>query len=1413
VGLLSHGNALAGTNKLTLQDVTIDSGTTEAVLPVLLANEDKIAGFQCDIELPEGVTIAQDEYDDYLIEMSRTTVKRHSVSARQLSDGMVRIVCSSMKNQTFSGNSGSVLQITLKVKEYMASGSYTIKLKNIVLTGPNAERYTDAGFTALLTVSATSIIKVTVKNESRLYGDTNPAFTYSVEGGTLDGEPEITCEATATSPVGEYAIKASTGSIRNKNVTLVDGTLTVNKARLTVSAGNYSKKQGEANPAFTISYSGFRNEETEAVLSSKPQATTTATTASEPGEYEVTVSGGEARNYDLEYRAGKLIVLKADAIAIMAKSYTREYGEANPAFGYATEGALLDGEPEIICEATPTSPVGEYPIVIRKGGVKNYNDTYVNGVLTITPAPLTVTAKSYTVKQGEPLPTYEVEYAGFRNDETSSVLTKEPSINCSATNTETVGTYDIVASGAEAGNYAVSYVNGTLTVAQADPVKVTARSYTRRYGEANPTFEYSVEGAALDGEPDIECEATATSPVGQYPIVISKGLVRNYNDSYVNGTLTVTKAPLTITARNYTIRQGEALPTFEADYSGFVNDETPDMLDTRPSINCNATANSVPGTYDIIVSGAKAANYEIGYVKGTLVIKEAEAVTVTARSYSRPYGDENPQFGFLSEGAALDGEPEIICEATQASPVGTYPIVIRKGGVKNFNDTYVNGVLTITRAPLMVSTENCARYQGEANPPFTLTYAGFKNNETEAVLKTRPTATTAATEASEPGEYEIVVSGGEAENYELSYTNGVLTVLEQEPAVITAKSYTREYGEANPIFEYEVGKGTLDAELELTCEATASSPVGEYPITIKEGSIDPAKVVFNAGTLTITRAPLTVSVGNYSRKQGSPNPDFELSYKGFKNDETPDVLDVRPSATTSATEDSAPGVYDIVVSGGEAQNYNLTYVNGKLSVMMPYNNILTLDDINLPIGDTETTLSVLLKNESDVSGFQCDLYLPEGVEVVKDEDGEYKIDVLRSTGKHDVLPRLLPDGALRILCGSVANAVFTGKDGVVLQLILKVREGYALGKYDMALKNIVLTDPNVNRFTSDDISGQFNVVPLITITAKSYTREYGDANPTFEYSVEGAALDGEPEIICEATATSPVGEYPIVIKKGGVKNYNDTYVNGTLTITKAPLTVGAGNYTRKQGEENPDFVLSYEGFKNNETEDVLKKKPMATTAATSASAPGEYDIIVSGGEAENYMFEYMNGVLTVISDENYQYIDEQGVIYELNDSTQTYTVIGYTDKLEGDIVITSEVEGLAVTSIGYAAFSGCSGLTSINIPNSVNTIGYAAFSGCSVLTSVIVFHEEPISIDEYCFSDEIYRNATLYVPVGCKQVYAEAEGWKNFMHIEEKDPSAVRDVSMKEKDRDVRIYDLGGRRQKALQRGLNIVNGRKVMVK
>ena len=95
----------------------------------------------------------------------------------------------------------------------------------------------------------------------------------------------------------------------------------------------------------------------------------------------------------------------------------------------------------------------------------------------------------------------------------------------------------------------------------------------------------------------------------------------------------------------------------------------------------------------------------------------------------------------------------------------------------------------------------------------------------------------------------------------------------------------------------------------------------------------------------------------------------------------------------------------------------------------------------------------------------------------------------------------------------------------------------------------------------------------------------------------------------------------------------------------------------------------------------------------------------------------------------------------------------------------------SMTSIGNWAFNGCSGLTSVTIGNSVTSIGDYAFYGCVGLTTVISEMEIPCSIDENCFSADVFNNSTLYVPKGTVDKYKSTDYWNKFVFIEESDDS------------------------------------------
>lgn len=318
-------------------------------------------------------------------------------------------------------------------------------------------------------------------------------------------------------------------------------------------------------------------------------------------------------------------------------------------------------------------------------------------------------------------------------------------------------------------------------IEESTPIIVRAKSYSRQYGDENPVFEFETEGAELDGTPEIVCSAVVNSPVGSYTIEVKQGSIKNYNVHFESGSLVITKAPLTISAGNYTKKQGDAMPVFKASYTGFKNGEDESVLTKQPVFSCEANEASAPAEYAVTISGADAENYDISYEQGRLTVTDADAVVVRAKSYSRVYGDANPVFEFETEGTVLDGTPEIVCSADKSSQVGSYTIEVRQGSIKNYNVHFENGSLAITKAPLTISAGNYTKKQGDAMPEFKANYTGFKNGEDEFVLTKRPTFETTATVESAPGEYPITVSGVDADNYEVkSYITGTLTVLKRE---------------------------------------------------------------------------------------------------------------------------------------------------------------------------------------------------------------------------------------------------------------------------------------------------------------------------------------------------------------------------------------------------------------------------------------------------------------------------------------------------------------------------------------------------------------------------------------------------------------------------------------------------------
>ena len=864
----------------------------------------------------------------------------------------------------------------------------------ITLSGGPDDNYNYQFHDATLTINKVALT-ATADDQSRAYGANNPTLTISYTGfangetaGVIATEPTVSTTAVPSSSAGTYPISVSTALATDENYTFtpVAGTLTVTKVTLTATADNKTKVYGSVNPAFTISYSGFVNGDTETVLDpppNRPTATTLATTTSNAGNYAITVSGGTNTNYTFNYAAGVLAVTKV-SLTVTADAKSRVYGAANPplTFSYAgfvgTDNAsVIDSQPTVSTTATPSSHVSTYPIVLADGSDNNYDLVLGDNILTVTKATLTITAQDQSRAYGAVNPALTVSYSGFVNGDTQSILTTPVSVTTPAIATSPVGTYGIVPSAATADDYAINFVQGTLSVTKA-VLTATADDNSRAYGASNPAFNVSYSGF-LNGETVANIipgtasapSATATVNAGTTHAIIPAGAsATNYSFVYVNGTLTITKATLTATANPATRTYGSVEPTFTIAYSGFQNGQTASVLTPAPTATTNATINSNVGTYDINPNGGGATNYVFVYVQGVLTITKA-TLNATADSKSRTYGAANPTFtisytGFKNgQSATVIATPPVAATtATTTSNVGSYAITVSGGSDINYTFTYTSGTLTIGKAVLLATADNKTRTYGAVNPPFTVTYTGLLGTDVPGDIQTAPGMSTTAGSVSIPGTYAITIAGGTDENYTFNYAPGSLTVGK---ASLTVKpnNQTRIYGVANPALTISYS-GFLNSETVAVIDvpamsstvANSASDAGAYNIIASGASDGNYDFVYNPGTLTITKAPLTLTAANKSKVYGAANPPLTITYSGFQNGETEAVLDVpAPAPSTTATVASGAGNYLITISNGTDNNYSYTLVSGILTVTKATLTI-TADDKTRPFNTANPPLTV-----------------------------------------------------------------------------------------------------------------------------------------------------------------------------------------------------------------------------------------------------------------------------------------------------------------------------------------------------------------------------------------------------------------------------------------------------------------------
>ena len=499
---------------------------------------------------------------------------------------------------------------------------------------------------------------------------------------------------------------------------------------------------------------------------------------------------------------------------------------------------------------------------------------------TIKKAPLTITADDFTVVYGEDAPQYTATYKTFQGGEDPTVLGGSLVFDCEYAPGSNVGTYTITPNGLASNNYEITYVAGTLTVDKADVEGIIAPiandlTYNAEDqvlviagGALGGTMKYSLNGM------DYFTDVPSASKAGVYSVYYMVEADGNHNDYVAPEPIAVEikKAELTATADDFTIIYGKPAPNYTISYDGWQGSDDESVLSGDPEFACDYEQGSPVGKYVIVPSGVEANNYNIEFINGTLIVNPKSAT-----------------------------DPDITIEQIDEEPivykgVRQTPNIIVKDGDKVLEEVIDYAISYVGVDPTV--------YDSKMAPIAAGTYravATMKRNYTDAI--------------------------------EIEFT------IDPAPLTITADNFEVVYGNEAPDFTvtYKTFQGgedpdVLEGGLAFDCSYAVGSGVGTYTITPSGLVSNNYAIEYVEGTLTVVPAELAITADDKSVIYGDEAPEFTVSYDGFKAGDDESVLDGQIENTCEYAPGSFVGEYAITPSGVTSENYNITFIDGKLTV-------------------------------------------------------------------------------------------------------------------------------------------------------------------------------------------------------------------------------------------------------------------------------------------------------------------------------------------------------------------------------------------------------------------------------------------------------------------------------------------------
>ena len=750
--------------------------------------------------------------------------------------------------------------------------------------------------------------------------------TNSNEGGTvIAGATSAQYTVPTGKNVGTYyyyclvTAKRSDNGATNAVVSPV-AAATVQKAPLTVKANDKTIVYGDEPTANGVSYSGFANGETEAVLAGTLAYDINYEQYGNAGAYAITPKGLTSDNYEITYQAGTLAVAKKPiTIAWTGDSYVydgKTHGVTASARGTVNGDVLT-----LTLADDSKTDAGIYTAkVIAIGGamsgsyeVKESEPT-ASHTWTITQADnqVQVSIDGWTYGKTVNAPTAE---AVFGIDTVTYTYSDKEDGTYTATVPTDAGTYYVKAEIAETPNYKAASDVKEFEIKKAE-ITITADDLTSRYGSPLLPLTCQIGGdlvaadeASLRAEYITISSTADPNKAGYYPIKIRWKEHKNYTAEITSAVYIVSRLDLTVMAEGYTgVYDGKAhgITVDIGNSDAKVYYSTEKMLTMANYDTEGTTTNPVftnvgkTRVYYYVATN----NYNPTPISGQQDIEIKQApLTITANDQTIVYGDAPAANGVTYSGF-VNEETEDVLAGTLAYDInyeqygnaGAYVITPKGLTSDNYEITYQAGTLTVAKKPITIAwTGDSYVYDGKAHG-VTASVQGTVNKDVLTLTLTEDSKTDVGTYIA-----KVTAVGGEMSgSYELNETEPTVShtwTITQADNQVQAAIDGWVYGEtanaptAEAAFGIDTVTYTYSDQADGVYTETVPVNAGTYYVKAEIAETPNYKAASDVKEFVIAKAPLTITANDQTIVYGDEPAENGVTYSGLVNEETEDVLE------------------------------------------------------------------------------------------------------------------------------------------------------------------------------------------------------------------------------------------------------------------------------------------------------------------------------------------------------------------------------------------------------------------------------------------------------------------------------------------------------------------------------------------